>query len=87
MLIHPDDGHALDIADGDTIEIGNQRGTVVLHARVEPVARPGVVIAEGIWPNRAHENGEGINVLVGSDPVSPYGGAAFHDTRVWLRPT
>jgi len=28
----------------------------------------------------------GINTLVGSDPVPPNGGAAFHDTAVWIKP-
>ena len=45
----------------------------------------GVVIAEGIWPNDAHERGEGINVLTGADAPAPYGGAAFHDNKVWVR--
>ncbi len=30
-------------------------------------------------------DGEGINVLTGADPVAPYGGAAVHDNRVWLK--
>jgi hypothetical protein len=50
-----------------------------------PGARPGVLIAEGLWPNKAHLDGEGINVLTGADAVAPYGGAAFHDNKVWLR--
>ena len=33
----------------------------------------------------AHERGEGINILVGADAAAPYGGAAFHDTKVWVR--
>ena len=41
--------------------------------------------AEGIWPNSAHERGEGINVLTGADAPAPYGGAAFHDNKVWVR--
>ena len=45
----------------------------------------GVVIAEGLWPNDAHERGEGINVLTGADAPAPYGGAAFHDNKVWVR--
>ena len=45
----------------------------------------GVVVAEGIWANRAHRGGVGINMLTGSDEIAPYGGAAFHDTKVWLR--
>ena len=86
LLIHPQDAAALGLATGDRVEIGNQRGEVVLHVKVFDGVRRGVVIAEGIWPNDAHERGEGINVLTGSDPGAPYGGAAFHDNRVWVRP-
>lgn len=86
LMIHPDDAAAAGIAGGDRVEIGNHRGEVVLHARLFEGVRRGVVIAEGIWPNGAHERGEGINVLVGADSPPPYGGAAFHDTKVWLRP-
>ena len=30
-------------------------------------------------------DGRGINTLTGADPVAPFGGAAFHDNKVWLR--
>lgn len=86
LLVHPDDAAALGFADGDRVEIGNRRGEVVLHAKLFDGVRRGVVIAEGIWPNAAHERGEGINVLTGADAGAPYGGAAFHDNKVWLRP-
>ncbi|MGI6852788.1 molybdopterin-containing oxidoreductase family protein [Mesorhizobium sp. 1B3] len=86
LLVHPDDAAALGFADGDRVEIGNRRGEVVLHAKLFDGVRRGVVIAEGIWPNAAHERGEGINVLTGADASAPYGGAAFHDNKVWLRP-
>ncbi|OQM73241.1 molybdopterin-containing oxidoreductase family protein [Manganibacter manganicus] len=85
LLIHPDDAAALGLADGDRVEIGNQRGEVVLHAKLFDGLRRGVVIAEGIWPNSAHERGEGINVLTGADAPAPYGGAAVHDNKVWVR--
>jgi len=85
LLIHPQDAEAMAIADGDRVEIGNTRGEVVLHARLFDGLRRGVVIAEGIWPNHAHERGEGINVLTGADAPAPYGGAAFHDNKVWVR--
>ncbi len=85
LLLHPDDAASLGLADGDRVEIGNERGEVVLHARLFDGLRPGVVIAEGIWPNSAHERGEGINVLTGADAPAPYGGAAFHDNKVWVR--
>jgi anaerobic selenocysteine-containing dehydrogenase len=85
LLLHPDDAAALGLADGGRVEVGNQRGEVVLHAKLFDGIKRGVVIAEGIWPNSAHERGEGINVLTGADAPAPFGGAAFHDNKVWLR--
>ncbi len=85
LLVHPDDAKDLGIAEGGRVEIGNRRGEVVLNARLFDGVRRGVVIAEGIWPNGAHERGEGINVLTGADAAAPYGGAAFHDNKVWVR--
>jgi anaerobic selenocysteine-containing dehydrogenase len=85
LLIHPEDATAIGLGEGDRVEVGNRRGEVVLHARLFDGLKRGVVIAEGVWPNSAHERGEGINVLTGSDAPAPYGGAAFHDNKVWVR--
>ncbi|MFC3207698.1 molybdopterin-containing oxidoreductase family protein [Aquamicrobium soli] len=85
LLIHPDDANGLGLGEGDRVEIGNRRGEVVLHAKLFAGVRRGVVIAEGVWPNSAHERGEGINVLTGSDAPAPYGGAPVHDNKVWVR--
>src|SRR5690606_41341621 len=60
LMLHPDDAAELGIEDGARVEIGNHRGEVVLHAKLFDGVRRGVVIAEGIWPNDAHERGEGI---------------------------
>ena len=85
LQVHPEDAAELGLADGERVEIGNARGEVVLHAKLFSGVRRGVVIAEGVWPNSAHERGEGINVLTGSDAGPPYGGFAVHDTKVWVR--
>ena len=85
VMIHPDDAGALAIADGDLVVLGNTRGEVRLHAKVFDGVRRGVVIAESIWPNSAYADGRGINTLTGADPVAPFGGAAFHDNKVWVR--
>src|SRR5690606_38600249 len=66
LLIHPADAEMLGISDGARVEIGNERGEVVLQAALFSGLKRGVVIAEGIWPNSAHERGEGINVLTGA---------------------
>jgi len=83
-FIHPDDAGALGIADGDRIRIGNKRGQVILTARLFEGLQTGVVIVETLHRNAEHEDGKGINTLTGSDPIPPFGGAAFHDSAVWV---
>jgi anaerobic selenocysteine-containing dehydrogenase len=85
-LIHPEDADRLGLADGDRVELGNGRGSVTVHARRFDGLLPGTVVVEGIWPAADFEGGAGINTLVGDDPIPPYGGGAFHDTAVWMRP-
>ena len=85
VFIHSADAVELGIADGDPVTLGNRRGEVALKAVFFDGMQRGVLIAEGIHPNSAHRNGQGINTLIGSDPVRPFGGAAFHDTSVWVR--
>ena len=86
LMIRSDEAAALGIADGAPVLVGNARGEVRLHARHFDGLRRGVVISEGIWPNSAFPDGRGINTLTGADPVAPFGGAAVHDTKVWVRP-
>jgi anaerobic selenocysteine-containing dehydrogenase len=85
VMIHPDDATALGIADRDEVVLGNTRGEVRLHARLFDGVCRGVLIAESIWPNDAFPDGRGINTLTGADAIAPYGGAAFHDNKVWIR--
>ena len=85
VLIHPDDAAALGVDDGASVKLGNARGEVRLHAKVFAGVQRGVLISEGVWPNEAFADGKGINTLTGADAVAPFGGAAFHDNRVWVR--
>jgi anaerobic selenocysteine-containing dehydrogenase len=85
VLVHPQDAAGLAIADEDPVRIGNRRGSLHLHARRSETVPRGTLVVEGVWPNRDFEEGIGINLLVGADPVPPAGGVAFHDTAVWLR--
>jgi anaerobic selenocysteine-containing dehydrogenase len=86
VLVHPEAAAPLEIAEGDRVRLGNRRGSLVLHAELFAGLQPGVVVVESVWPNGAFEEGVGINLLTGADPAGPIGGAAFHDTAVWLRP-
>jgi anaerobic selenocysteine-containing dehydrogenase len=85
VFIHPGDAAEQGIGDGDTVTLGNKRGQVRLHAKLYPGLRRGVLIAESIWPNSAYADGCGINSLTGADSIAPYGGAAVHDNKVWIR--
>jgi anaerobic selenocysteine-containing dehydrogenase len=86
VMIHPEDAAPLAVTDGGKVVVGNRHGEVRMHARLFPGVRRGVLIAESVWPNNAYEDGRGINTLTGADAVAPYGGAAFHDNRAWIRP-
>jgi anaerobic selenocysteine-containing dehydrogenase len=85
VLMHPEDASALGLADGGPVVVGNDRGEVRIHVRLFDGVRRGVLIAESIWPNDAYPDGCGINTLTGADAIAPYGGAAFHDNKVWVR--
>ncbi len=84
-LMHPDDMAALGLGEGDVVRLGNARGEIRLHAKTSPGATRGVIVSEGLWDNRAFLDGRGINTLTSADSVAPFGGAAFHDARVWAR--
>jgi anaerobic selenocysteine-containing dehydrogenase len=84
-LVHPQDCAALGVSEGERVRLGNERGEIVVHVKPQDGQLRGVVVVEGIWPNRYFENGLGINALTSADPGWPNGGAVFHDTAVWLR--
>jgi anaerobic selenocysteine-containing dehydrogenase len=87
LMIAPADAVREGIASGDIVAIGNDRGTIRIHARVTDLTKPGVLVAEGLWPNKAHLDGEGINTLTSAEAAAPYGGVGLHDNHVWLKAT
>ena len=87
VMINPEDAAAYGVFDDDEVVLGNARGEVRLHARLFEGVRRGVLIAESLWHNSAYPDGCGINSLTGADSIAPFGGAAFHDNKVWLRKT
>ena len=84
-MINPEGAAALGVVEGEKVTLGNRRGQVQLHAKLFDGVRRGVLIAESLWPNSAYADGRGINTLTGANSIAPYGGAAFHDNKVWLR--
>ena len=86
VLLHSKDAVTLGVADGDEVVLGNDRGEVEIAVQIFDGQHRGVVVVESLWPNHAFKGGLGINVLTGADPAAPIGGAAFHDTRIWIKP-
>ena len=84
LRTHPDDARSRGLKDGQCVRVGNEQGEVLLHLRLFAGVRLGVVIAEGIWANDKHERRVGINTLTSAAAAAPVGGAAFHDTHVWV---
>jgi anaerobic selenocysteine-containing dehydrogenase len=86
LLIHSEDAAALGLATGDRVEIGNTRGEVVLHVsavrqdQARRGHRRGHLAELGSRARRRHQR------LTGADAPAPYGGAAVHDNKVWIRP-
>jgi anaerobic selenocysteine-containing dehydrogenase len=82
LEIHPDDAHARGVADGDRVRVLNDRGALVLTARVTDRARPGVVVALSIWWRKLSPDGTNAN-MVTSQALTDMGRAAtFYDALV-----
>ena len=84
VLIHPETAAKEQIAEADKVRLFNKRGSVIVKAKMYDGLRKGVVIVEGIHPNTAHEDGQGINTLTSAEASAPHGGACFHDVKVGI---
>ena len=85
LKIHPHTAQQHQLPDGARVRIGNRRGAVTVTAKHAANIQADTVVVEGIHPAHAFPEGIGINVLMDDAPVAPAGGAAFHDTAVWVR--
>ena len=84
VLIHPKAATKLGVVSGDRVRLGNEQGSVVLHATLFDGVQRDVIVVESVWPNAAFEEGIGINALISAESGAPNGGAVFHDTAVWI---
>ena len=71
------DATRLHVKAGDKVRVGNRRGEIIVHVEIAGSQQSGVVVIESIWPNRAFENGLGVNTLIGADAAPPNGGGYF----------
>jgi anaerobic selenocysteine-containing dehydrogenase len=81
LSIHPADAATRGIADGVSVRVSNDRGELVVAARLDPDLRPGVVhLPKGVWfaPGRERT----ANVLCGPELSDLAGGATYNDATV-----
>ena len=84
--IHPDDASARCIATGDSVRVFNDRGSLLVSARVTDRARRGVVVAPSVWWRKLAPGGENANAVT-SQALTDLGRApTFYDCLVEVRP-
>ena len=82
LQVHPDDAHARDIRNDDTVRVFNALGEVLCLARVSPDVKPGTLsLPKGLW-QKSTMNGSTANALVDDSSTDIGGGACFNDVRV-----
>jgi anaerobic selenocysteine-containing dehydrogenase len=82
LEIHPDDAVARGIASGDKVRVFNERGALVLTARITERARPGVVVALSIWWRKLSPDGTNANMVTGQALTDLGRAATFYDCLV-----
>ena len=83
LEIHREDASSRGIADGDTVKITNDRGTLTLSATISEDMQPGLVAIPFGWWHRSSPENRGVNALsnatVGADGT---GSSFFHENLV-----
>ena len=82
LEIHPDDARVRGIASGDPVRVFNDRGALVLTARVTDRARCGVVVALSIWWRKLSPDGTNANMVTGQALTDLGRAATFYDCLV-----
>jgi anaerobic selenocysteine-containing dehydrogenase len=80
--IHPADAQARQIADGETVRIFNDRGSMQARARVTDRAREGVVVGLSIWWKKLAPDGCNANQVTSQALTDLGGSATFYDCLV-----
>jgi anaerobic selenocysteine-containing dehydrogenase len=76
------DAAARGISDGDKVRVYNDRGALVVTARITDRTRPGVVVAPSIWWRKLSPDGTNANMVTGQALTDMGRAATFYDVLV-----
>jgi anaerobic dimethyl sulfoxide reductase subunit A len=89
VWLHPRDAHGRGIRDGELVRVFNDRGAVVLPARVTDRIAPGAVsIKEGAWftPDAEGTDVRGCANVLTDDRSAPCGATTYNTNEVDVAP-
>ncbi|MGM0426026.1 MAG: molybdopterin-containing oxidoreductase family protein [Thermodesulfobacteriota bacterium] len=86
LLIHPEDARPRGIEENMQVRVFNDRGEVILFARVTDRTGPGVTVAEGLYWPRFLPGNQGINHLTSQNLADMGRSCAFHCNLVEVMP-
>jgi anaerobic selenocysteine-containing dehydrogenase len=81
LEMHPVDAESRGLAEGDSVRVFNDRGSLQLRAMLNPSLPAGVVAARLDWASR-HPDGSSVNALTSERLTDIGGGATFYSTLV-----
>jgi anaerobic selenocysteine-containing dehydrogenase len=84
LELHPTDAATRGIRDGDPVEIFNERGKILLRAKLMDSAPAGVTVCRLGW-NKLSGDGQGVNALTSETLTDLGGGPTFYSTLVEVR--
>lgn len=86
LEIHADDASVRGIAEGDRVEVRNDRGALTLAATLSDSVQPGLVTIPFGWWHRATPEGRAVNALTNpAVPDDDAGSSFFHENLVEVR--
>ena len=80
--IHPQDAHARGILNGDMVRTFNDRGSMIVKARVTDKTRAGLVVGISIWWKKYAGDGKNANELTSQRLTDMGRAATFYDVLV-----
>jgi anaerobic selenocysteine-containing dehydrogenase len=86
VIMHPTDARARGVAEGERVEVFNDRGRFHAELQVSDEVREGVIVAPlGYWASNS-ANGRSVNAVNSSRYADLGRGPTFSDTLVEVRP-